>query len=126
VTYAGSLRNGCGEALLAHLLHRNIEEFDVFAVPNTGELIKQKLQALRGVMKWVYDAVYSGELIGTTRPQRSRQQRRPVRSTNCGRTANGPQRFSTCRPMTHKRGRRDKRKGLNPLQFLQWGQRVDR
>jgi hypothetical protein len=55
-----SLRDGGREALLALLLRRDITEFDVFTVPNTKELMRQKLQTLRGVMKWLYDCVYSG------------------------------------------------------------------
>ena len=64
----GSLRNGGREALLAFLLRRDITEFDVFTVPNTKELMRQKIQTLRGVMKWLYDAVYTGELIGGAWP----------------------------------------------------------
>jgi hypothetical protein len=64
----GSLASGGYASLLKLLQQRDIEEFDVFAVPNTKELMQQKIQTLRGVMKWLYDAVYTGELMGGSWP----------------------------------------------------------
>jgi len=50
------------EALLFHLLHRDLSSFDVSDVPQTGALAEQKSQTRRGIDRLIEQIAHDGRL----------------------------------------------------------------
>lgn len=58
------LKNGGQQRWLWELLNRDLTEFDVFAVPQTEELARQKLLSLDPWAEWWYEKLQTGSLLG--------------------------------------------------------------
>ena len=56
--------SGGVEALLEHLLNRNLTDKNLRVFPTTGALIAQKLKNLRSHEQWLYDLLQLGEIYG--------------------------------------------------------------
>jgi hypothetical protein len=56
------MRNGGLAAMLHDLQRQNISGFNVFAVPQTAELIAQKVQSLKGPEAWLFDSLHRGQI----------------------------------------------------------------
>ena len=56
------IENGGREAMLHDLLERSLKDFKVRIVPQTGELIEQKLQTLSPIEQWWYGVLCRGRI----------------------------------------------------------------
>ena len=56
--------NGGFAAMLYDLLHYDLKDFNVRAVPSTNALVDQKIQSLQGPEAWLYDCLQRGQIGG--------------------------------------------------------------